>query len=119
MDISYMLYYLMMDDLRSRLKKKFPDRLFGPENYLYTNLTNIHDVERLEGSILPEGLIGELEFGFAIYSFLGGTTVIIKRCQIYSSSKYVLYNKNNELQDVLEQWIMAVKIHYFMKKLTN
>lgn len=108
----------MMDDLRSRLTKQFPVRLFGSGNYLYSNLTHIYDVERLEGTLFPDGLIGEIDVGFAVHSFLG-TTVSIERCQIYSSSKFVLFNKNNELQGVLEQWIMAVKIRYFMKKLTN
>jgi hypothetical protein len=115
MDISYMLYYLMMDDLRSRLKKKFPGRLFGPENYLYTNLTNIHDVERLEGTLFPNDLVGEIEISFADRSFLLGSLIRVERCQIYSSAAFALEHKNNDIRDVIEQWMMAVKIRYFMK----
>jgi hypothetical protein len=117
MDISYMLYYVMMDDLRERFKKRFPKTLFGAGYYLYSELTHIYDVERLDGLIIPENLIGEIEITFAIHSFLQEKRV--ERCQIYSSSAFVLESNDVELREVLEQWMMAVKIRYFMKKLTN
>lgn len=119
MDISYILYYVMMDDLRQRLQERFPQTFFGSGNYLSSDLTHIYDVERLEGTVFPEGIIGEIEISFTIHNLLYGSLIRIERCQLYSSSKFVLETKNKELREVIEDWILAVKIRYFMKKLTN
>lgn len=117
MDISYILYYVMMDDLRSRLKKKFPETFLGSGNYLYSDITHVHDIERLEGTFLPSNILGEIEMTFVNHTLLQGSNTQIKRCQIYSSGIFILEKSDEELKKVLEEWMMAVKIRYITREL--
>ena len=115
MDISYTLYYVMMDHLRSMLKEAYTDTIFGRCNYLYADLTHIQDVERLEDKVLPLNLIGEIEVAFVNYNILYPTKDTIERVLLYSDGNFSLERYNNGLKRVLSEWILLVKARYHIK----
>ena len=101
-----------MDELRSLFREKFPMVLFGNTYYLYTDLTYIHDVERLEGMVFPNILTAELEITFAVSVFGIGIVERVERVLLNSDGTFIMEVENPQVKEVLKEWILLIKKKY-------
>jgi hypothetical protein len=116
MEISYNLYYILIDKLRYILKERFPGGFLGSYRYLYSDLTHIYDVERFQTVAYPSNMIAEIEITFSHNTLFNGIFETIEKVILKSDGSFILEKRNDYLGDAIEEWILFIReSHYFRK----
>jgi len=112
MDISYTLYYVLMNDLRSLVKARYKERYGAYWKYVYVDLTHIEDVERDMRIPLPNRTVAEITFVSEIYSLLFGNQESKYKIYITEDGRFEINFPNEFLAEVMTEWLLIVLSRY-------
>jgi hypothetical protein len=116
MDISYTLYYVLMDELRSIVKERYAKRMKGAWSYISTDLIHIEDVENSTWNPIRPGVVGEITFISETYTIFLGSQPYENKARILENGTYIMRYPSELIEHSLNEWLSIVKARYLLKK---
>jgi hypothetical protein len=108
MDISYTLYYVLMDELRTIISSIYSRRMITKWTYEYTDLEHVEDVDKRHRYGLPTNVIARIEYCYSEFSIFWNVHEIVNHVWLTSDGCYRIEIPDEILDAAMKKWLLLV-----------